>query len=85
MDVVKDPDNTLTEFYLKDRTLAEDAVQETFMKAYKSLPHFRGDCSEKTWLTRILINTWNVICQGQIYPPSYIVEKLKRNGAVHTQ
>lgn len=82
MDVVKDPDNTLTELfthlvethqrsllhisyiYLKDRTLAEDAVQETFMKAYKSLPHFRGDCSEKTWLTRILINTWNVICQG---------------------
>lgn len=43
--------------YLKDRTLAEDAVQETFIKAYKSLPQFRGECSEKTWLTRILINT----------------------------
>lgn len=50
--------------YLKDRTLAEDAVQETFIKVYKALPQFRGECSEKTWVTRILINTWNVICQG---------------------
>lgn len=43
--------------YLKDRTMAEDAVQETFIKVYKALPHFRGECSEKTWVTRILINT----------------------------
>ena len=43
--------------YLRDRALAEDAVQETFVKAYKSLDSFRGDSSEKTWLTRILINT----------------------------
>lgn len=43
--------------YLKDRTMAEDAVQETFIKAYKALPYFRGECSEKTWVTRILINT----------------------------
>lgn len=43
--------------YLKDTALAEDAVQETFVKAYKALPTFRGDSSEKTWLTRIAINT----------------------------
>lgn len=43
--------------YLKDRTLAEDAVQETFIKAYNALPRFRGECTEKTWLTRILMNT----------------------------
>ena len=43
--------------YLQDRSLAEDAVQETFIKAYKALPAFRGDCSEKTWLMRIAINT----------------------------
>ncbi len=43
--------------YLHDRALAEDAVQETFLKAYKSMPAFRGDCSEKTWLMRIAINT----------------------------
>ncbi len=42
---------------LQDRALAEDAVQETFLKAYKSFAQFRGECSEKTWLTRIAVNT----------------------------
>lgn len=43
--------------YLHDRSLAEDAVQETFMKAYKAFGSFRGECSEKSWLMRIAINT----------------------------
>ena len=43
--------------YLRDRSLAEDAVQETFLKAYQGLSNFRGDCSEKTWLMRIAMNT----------------------------
>ena len=42
---------------LKDRALAEDAVQEAFLKAYRGYSQFRGDCSEKTWLTRIAVNT----------------------------
>ena len=42
---------------LHDTALAEDAVQETFIKAYKAMPAFRGDCSEKTWLMRIAVNT----------------------------
>lgn len=43
--------------YLCDRESAKDAAQETFIKAYKSLDRFRGDCDEKTWLMRIAINT----------------------------
>ena len=43
--------------YLRDADLAEDAVQETFMKAYKALEQFRSQSSEKTWLMRIAINT----------------------------
>lgn len=43
--------------YLHDRQLAEDAVQETFIKAARSLHSFRGESSEKTWLTRIAIRT----------------------------
>lgn len=42
---------------LQDQALAEDAVQETFLKAYKGFESFRGDSSEKTWLTRIAVNT----------------------------
>lgn len=43
--------------YLGDRQLAEDAFQETFLKAWKHLPSFRGNSSPKTWLTRIALNT----------------------------
>ena len=43
--------------YLKDRAMAEDAVQETYLKAYKSIENFRGECSEKSWLMKIAINT----------------------------
>jgi len=43
--------------YLHDCTLAEDAVQETFLKAYNALSKFRGESSEETWLMRIAVNT----------------------------
>lgn len=43
--------------YLRDRALAEDAEQETFLKAYKAMGNFRGECSEKTRLMRIAMNT----------------------------
>lgn len=38
---------TLCYAYLHERELAEDAVQETFLKAYKALDSFRGECKEK--------------------------------------
>lgn len=43
--------------YLKDVSLAEDAAQETFIKAWRSLGTFRGGCSERTWLMHIAVNT----------------------------
>ena len=43
--------------YLHDEVMAEDAVQETFLKAFRSLGDFRGEANEKTYLTRIAINT----------------------------
>ena len=43
--------------YLRDEELARDAVQETFLKAYRGLEGFRGESSEQTWLMRIAINT----------------------------
>lgn len=42
--------------YLHDKDQAQDAVQETFLKAYHSLQTFRHDANEKTWLSRIAIN-----------------------------
>ncbi len=36
--------------------LAKDLVQETFLSAIRGKDKFRGECSEKTWLVRILNN-----------------------------
>ena len=41
---------------LGDRALAEDATQETFIRAWRSMDKFKGDASPKTWLTHIAIN-----------------------------
>ena len=35
---------------------AEDAVQEAFLRVYRSLPEFRGQASLSTWTFRILVN-----------------------------
>lgn len=43
--------------YLKDRALAEDAVQDTFIKVYQKYHTFNKDSEEKTWIMRIAINT----------------------------
>lgn len=39
---------------VKDKAIAEDLVQETFLAAVKSKERFKGQSSEKTWLFGIL-------------------------------
>lgn len=41
---------------LKDDTEAEDAVQETFLLAYRGFANFRRDAKLSTWLIRIVVN-----------------------------
>lgn len=48
--------------YLKDYQDAEDAVQETFFKAYIKYDSFLGKSSEKTWIVRISIN----VCKNML-------------------
>lgn len=50
---------------LRDAALAEDAVQETFVKAWRSFESYRQDASEKTWLTRIAVNTCRDLMRGK--------------------
>ena len=50
--------------WLGDAALAEDAAQETFLRAYAALPRFRGECSEKTWLMRIAVNVCRNMRRG---------------------
>lgn len=46
---------------LGDYALAEDAVQETFIRAYRAYGHFEGRAAVKTWLTAIALN----VCRSQ--------------------
>lgn len=39
-----------------DSAKAEDAAQETFLRAYKALPNFKGTASFLTWISRIASN-----------------------------
>lgn len=41
---------------VSDYGTAEDLVQEAFLSGWNGRRHFRGDCSERTWLTGILRN-----------------------------
>lgn len=40
----------------QNQTEAEDLTQETFVRAYRGLPTFRGEASLSTWLYRIATN-----------------------------
>ena len=42
---------------VRNPTLAEDVVQESLIKAWLGLEHFRGDAQLRTWLLRITHNT----------------------------
>ena len=41
---------------LKDDGLAEDAVQEAYLEAYRHMADFRGESQVGTWLVRIAVN-----------------------------
>jgi RNA polymerase sigma factor (sigma-70 family) len=41
---------------LRDRTEAEDVLQDAYIRAYQSMEGFRGDASLGTWLSRLVLN-----------------------------
>ncbi|RPE81272.1 RNA polymerase sigma factor RpoE [Vulcaniibacterium tengchongense] len=43
--------------YIPDWSECQDVAQETFIRAYRALPNFRGDAQFYTWLHRIAVNT----------------------------
>ncbi|TDK68400.1 RNA polymerase sigma factor RpoE [Sapientia aquatica] len=44
-------------YFVKNQAEAEDIVQDTFIKAYRALPNFRGESAFYTWLYRIGVNS----------------------------
>ena len=43
--------------YIPDWSECQDVAQDTFIRAYRALPNFRGDSQFYTWLHRIAVNT----------------------------
>lgn len=55
----------------RDRELAEDIVQNTFLKAILRIDSFHGECKISTWLCQIAKNEYLNYCRKQGAQQSY--------------
>ena len=55
---------------VRDSDLVEDIAQETFIRAYRALPQFRGESQFYTWLYRIAVNTTRKFLQERKRSPT---------------
>ena len=60
--------------FVKDLQIAEDLVQDSFIKSFKSIDSFREDSTFYTWIYRITVNT----------SKNYLVSKKKKDELLQT-
>ncbi len=62
--------------FIRDPAEIQDVVQETFIKAYRALPAFRGESAFYTWLYRIGINAAKnyLVSSGRRPPTSTAID-----------
>jgi RNA polymerase sigma-70 factor (ECF subfamily) len=62
--------------FIRDPADIQDVVQETFIKAYRALPAFRGESAFYTWLYRIGINAAKnyLVSSGRRPPTSTVID-----------
>jgi len=61
--------------FVSDQAEVYDVAQETFIKAYRALPNFRGDSQFYTWVYRIAINTAkNYLTAKGRRPPASVID-----------
>ncbi len=71
--------------YLGDQNDVQDVSQETFIKAYRAIPNFRGESAFYTWLYRIAVNTAkNHLVSKSRRPPNIDIDdgEFQNNSAV---
>ena len=59
--------------FLQDRPLAEDASQETFIRAWRVLDQLREGDTEKAWLMKIAVN----VCKSELRSRSRRIPEAK--------
>ncbi len=60
--------------FVKDQQIAEDLVQDSFIKSFKSIGSFREDSTFYTWIYRITVNT----------SKNYLVSKKRKDELLQT-
>ena len=60
--------------FVKDQQIAEDLVQDSFIKSFKSIGAFREDSTFYTWIYRITVNT----------SKNYLVSKKRKDELLQT-
>ncbi|MFT3867692.1 MAG: sigma-70 family RNA polymerase sigma factor [Nibricoccus sp.] len=60
--------------YLRNHMQTEDAMQNTYLKAFVKLRNFDGTAAFSTWLTRIMINECLMLLRGQ---KKFLSEKIE--------
>ena len=60
--------------FVKDLQIAEDLVQDSFIKSFKSIGSFREDSTFYTWIYRITVNT----------SKNYLVSKKRKDELLQT-
>jgi len=58
--------------YISDEFPMADLYQEVVYNVWKSLPKFRNDCSESTWVYRIALNTCIVGMRKELRRPKHV-------------
>ena len=66
---------------VRNRTMAEDVAQETFLRAHRALDTFRGDAQVRSWLYRIATNlAKNAVTRRKEYPTERLPETAAASG-----
>ncbi len=76
VDRYKDIAYSLACSIIKNPEAAEDALQDAFVKAFRSLPKFRFKASFSTWFYRIVINTCYSALEKQKKQPTTPLDNL---------
>ena len=57
-----------------DRDLMDDLVQNTFMRAFRSLHTFKGNAAFSTWLTQIALNVYRSHLRSKQVRQNWLIE-----------
>jgi RNA polymerase sigma-70 factor, ECF subfamily len=71
----------LAQQIVRDPSAAEDITQETFLRAYRAMPRFRGEASVYSWLYRITVNLCLNYLRLQSNRPSITEDLADSSGA----